>query len=80
MPTYPGTPDGRYFVVKGQLWRCSNPSLAEELRQQLVSELMSAHRTSIGIKSRTALISNGTKPCHPCRPRKSVEPRDSSCV
>ncbi|WP_341520192.1 hypothetical protein AABC73_17080 [Pseudomonas sp. G.S.17] len=44
MPTYPGTPDGRYFVVKGQLWRCSNPSLPEELRQQLVSELMSARR------------------------------------
>jgi len=44
MPTYPGTPDGRYFVVKGQLWRCSNPSLPQELRQQLVSELMSARR------------------------------------
>lgn len=24
---YPTTPDGRYFVVKGQLWRCTNPSL-----------------------------------------------------
>ncbi|MFJ5254057.1 hypothetical protein ACIP8I_02510 [Pseudomonas sp. NPDC088414] len=38
------TPDGRYFVVKGQLWRCSNPSLTEELRQKLVSELMAARR------------------------------------
>jgi hypothetical protein len=22
-------PDGRYFVVKGRLWRCSNPALGE---------------------------------------------------
>lgn len=44
MPTYPKTPDGRYFVVKEQLWRCSNPALAESMRQQLVDELMSARR------------------------------------
>jgi hypothetical protein len=30
---YPGTPDGRYFVVKGRLWRMSNPHLAPEHRQ-----------------------------------------------
>ena len=41
---YPSTPDGRYFVVKGQLWRCSNPALDEALRQQLVNELMDARR------------------------------------
>lgn len=40
----PTTPDGRYFVVKGQLWRCSNPSLAEALRQRLVDELMAGRR------------------------------------
>ena len=40
----PTTPDGRYFVVKGQLWRCSNPSLTEEERQRLVNELMDARR------------------------------------
>lgn len=40
----PTTPDGRYFIVKGQLWRCSNPSLSDEERQRLVSELMSARR------------------------------------
>jgi hypothetical protein len=37
---YPTTPDGRYFVVNGQLWRCSNPALAEEDRQQWVNTLM----------------------------------------
>ncbi len=40
----PVTPDGRYFVVKGQLWRCSNPSLKEDVRQSLVDELMAARR------------------------------------
>lgn len=38
------TPDGRYFVVKGQLWRCSNPALSDEQRQQLVHDLMQARR------------------------------------
>ena len=41
---YPTTPDGRYFVVKGQLWRCSNPSLNEDVRQRLVVQLMAARR------------------------------------
>ncbi|VVQ23843.1 DUF1090 domain-containing protein [Pseudomonas fluorescens] len=41
---YPTTPDGRYFVVKGQLWRCSNPSLNEDVRQRLVKDLMTARR------------------------------------
>lgn len=39
---HPVTPDGRYFVVKGQLWRCSNPSLEEDVRQRLVDALMAA--------------------------------------
>jgi len=38
------TPDGRYFVVKGQLWRCSNPALSDEERQHLVQVLMKARR------------------------------------
>ena len=41
---YPVTPDGRYFVVRGRLWRTSNPSLQPELRQLLTSELMVARR------------------------------------
>ena len=38
----PVTPDGRYFVVRGRLWRCSNPSLTAEERQRLTRELMLA--------------------------------------
>jgi hypothetical protein len=41
---HPVTPDGRYFVVKGQLWRRSNPSLEEDVRQRLVDALMAARR------------------------------------
>lgn len=41
---HPSTPDGRYFVVAGRLWRSSNPALAPELRQQLVDRLMDARR------------------------------------
>lgn len=41
---YPVTLDGRYFVVRGRLWRMANPDLPEETRTQLVGELMDARR------------------------------------
>jgi hypothetical protein len=41
---YPHTPDGRYFVVRGRLWRLSDPRLGAGERERLVSELMSARR------------------------------------
>lgn len=41
---YPVTPDGRYFVVRGRLWRMSDPSLPEARRRSLTSELMTARR------------------------------------
>jgi len=42
--SHPTTPDGRYFVVRGRLWRCSNPNLADKKRAALVRELMAARR------------------------------------
>jgi hypothetical protein len=36
------TPDGRYFVVRGRLWRRANPNLPLERRESLVRELMAA--------------------------------------
>lgn len=42
--THPTTPDGRYFVFRGWLWRMSNPSLAEHARTMLVSERMAERR------------------------------------
>lgn len=44
MKNYPVTPDGRYFVVKERLWRCTNPSLSEEQRSELVRQLMAGRR------------------------------------
>jgi hypothetical protein len=38
------TPDGRYFVVRGRLWRRANPDLPVEKREALVHELMTARR------------------------------------
>ncbi|MFE1597325.1 hypothetical protein [Methylobacterium sp. ID0610] len=40
----PRTPDGRYLVVRGRLWRLSDPGLAPERREELVDELMRARR------------------------------------
>ncbi len=41
---YPVTPDGRYFVVRGRLWRCTDPSLDPTRREALVRDLMEARR------------------------------------
>lgn len=40
----PITPDGRYIVVRGRLWRRANPHLPEDKRQKLVAALMAARR------------------------------------
>ena len=39
------TPDGRYIVVRGRLWRRTDPGLPEERRAELVRELMAARRS-----------------------------------
>ena len=44
MRVYPRTADGRYFLVRGRLWRCTNPSLAEDERVELTRRLMAARR------------------------------------
>ncbi len=41
---FPVTPDGRYFVVRGRLWRMSNPTLDPVRREELVADLMQARR------------------------------------
>ena len=38
------TPDRRYIVVRGRLWRATNPSLPEPERQRLTQALMDARR------------------------------------
>ncbi|MCP3442333.1 hypothetical protein [Bradyrhizobium sp. CCGUVB14] len=41
---HPATPDGRYFVVRGKLWRMSNPDLAPDDKSRLLKQLMDARR------------------------------------
>lgn len=48
------TPDGRYIVVRGRLWRAANPALPEPERQAHVDALMLARRAV-----RTALPEGG---------------------
>ncbi|MDB5929691.1 MAG: hypothetical protein JWR60_1398 [Polaromonas sp.] len=43
-PSCPITPDRRYFVVRGRLWRMANPDLPEQARARLVADLMQARR------------------------------------
>ena len=37
-------PDGRYLVVRGRLWRATNPHLPEPDKERLVAALMNARR------------------------------------
>lgn len=41
---YPVAPDGRYFAVRGRLWRMANPGLEEAERSKLTKRLMAARR------------------------------------
>jgi len=45
------TPDGRYLVVRGRLWRATNPHLPEPERERLVTALMNARRQLRGKRS-----------------------------
>ena len=38
------TPDGRYIVVRGRLWRATDPRLTEEARARHTTALMTARR------------------------------------
>jgi hypothetical protein len=58
---YPDTPDGRYFVVRGRLWRKSNPNLDAASRDRLVRELMSARRAVRDAKGDKEMIAEARK-------------------
>jgi hypothetical protein len=38
----PETPDGRYFVARGRLWRKGDPSLSDSTRRAAIKALMQA--------------------------------------
>ena len=41
---YPVTPDGRYFVSRSRLWRCTDPMLDDTTRRAAIKALMRARR------------------------------------
>ena len=43
-PDVERTADGRYIIVRGRLWRATNPNLPEAERQRWVDALMDARR------------------------------------
>lgn len=45
---YPQTPDGRYFVARGVLWRRTDPNLEEPERRAHVKALM---RARLGVRN-----------------------------
>lgn len=45
------TPDGRYLVVRGRLWRATNPNLPEQDKARRVASLMAARRQLRGKRS-----------------------------
>lgn len=51
------TPDQRYIIVRGRLWRAANPDLFEDERASLVAELMDA---ACRRRSRTALSASAS--------------------
>lgn len=48
----PVTPDGRYLVVRGRLWRTADPALPPAERERLVGALMTARR-AVGVALRS---------------------------
>ena len=53
---YPRTPDRRYFVVRGRLWRLSDPGLDPQERARLVHALMDARRAVRDAKGDPAAV------------------------
>jgi hypothetical protein len=56
---HPVTPDGRYFVVGGKLWRMSNPDIGPKQKTALVHDLMADRRA---VKNAKASGDRGRKP------------------
>ena len=63
---YIAMPDGRYSVVRGRLWRFSNPALVTAERTRLVDRLMTARRAFAAAKgSGDTLAARGARRSRP---------------
>ena len=59
---HPVTPDRRYFVVRGRLWRLANPGLSAAVRSALVRELMAARNAVRSAKFSKAATKSAPSP------------------
>lgn len=48
---HPTTPDGRYFVSKGKLWRKTDPHLTDTERRAAIKAMMQARRDIAGAQT-----------------------------
>ncbi len=52
----PLTPDKRYVVVRGRLWRAANPNLGKRQREAFITQLMDARRAvAAALKAKDAV-------------------------
>lgn len=58
------TPDGRYLIVRGRLWRAANPDLAESDRKNFVAELMDARRAIKQYRNDSAALAKARRRVH----------------
>ena len=58
------TPDGRYLIVRGRLWRAANPHLDEDERKALVAELMAARRAVRHDRDDAAAVARARRRVH----------------
>ncbi|MFQ6308758.1 hypothetical protein [Lysobacter capsici] len=58
------TPDGRYLIVRGRLWRAANPNLAESDRKNFVAELMDARRAIKHDRDDSAALAKARRRVH----------------
>lgn len=84
--TYPDTPDGRYFVVKGRLWRRSNAAIDELTRAALVKGFDGCAPGSLRLIGRLASYGRtshrfcASLPIPPYQDNPSRSPTSSSIV
>jgi hypothetical protein len=61
MNDYTPTPDRRYFVVRGRLWRLSNPFLDATTHERLVQQLLESKRAVHDSKDSAARLAARVK-------------------
>ena len=57
----PITPDARYILIRGRLWRATNPTLAKAKREKFVKALMVSRRAIRDAKTGSAAMASARR-------------------